>query len=152
MRARGIVCLWYINNCLLCLPTRADALAARTFVESLFLSSGLTNDPYKGEFLNLSLELQDHFGFFISTQGQHCLLKVPDRHCRDIAMCTRDLLCQSARVARRVPSQILRSFMGKVSSISNACDQSWLRLRSLQDIHKLWLPTFTLTRDSLRDL
>jgi hypothetical protein len=32
MRARGIICLWYIDDCLSCLPTRADALAARDLV------------------------------------------------------------------------------------------------------------------------
>lgn len=49
---------------------RADcALAVRDLVESLFVRSGLTRVPDKGEFLNLSLELQDHLGFFISTRG-----------------------------------------------------------------------------------
>ena len=78
MRARGIVCHWYIDNCFLCLPMRADTLAARDLVESLFVRSGLTRAPDKDEFHNLSLELQDHLCFFISAQGQYSLLKVPD--------------------------------------------------------------------------
>ena len=51
---------------------------------------------------------------------------VPDRGCRDIAITAKDLLCRAARHARKVPTELLRSFLSKVLSISTACDQARL--------------------------
>ncbi len=57
-----------------------------------------------------------------------------------------------AKGARRVPSDLLRSFLGKVSSIGGACDQVRFRLRALHDRHELWNPLSILDRAVLRDL
>ncbi len=48
MRARGIRCLWFIDDCLLALPSRPLALLARKTVEDLFVRSDLTRAPDKG--------------------------------------------------------------------------------------------------------
>ena len=152
MRAQGIKCLWFLDDCLLCLPSKADAYAARDFVELMFQRSGLTRAPDKGQFLEPTHQLDDHLGFIISTHGPHGFIKVPARRCVDIAGTTKDLLCRSARDSRRVPSHLLRSFLGKVSSIGAACDQARLRLRSLHNVAELWLPTSVLDRPALRDL
>ena len=152
MRAQGIKCLWFLDDCLLCLPSKADAYAARDFVELMFQRSGLTRAPDKGQFLEPTHQLDDHLGFIISTHGPHGFIKVPARRCVDIAGTAKDLLCRSARDSRRVPSHLLRSFLGKVSSIGAACDQARLRLRSLHNVAELWLPTSVLDRPALRDL
>jgi hypothetical protein len=48
MRARGIRCLWFIDDCLLALPSRPLALIVRKTVEDLFVLSDLTRTPDKG--------------------------------------------------------------------------------------------------------
>ena len=45
MRARGIRCLWFIDDCLLALPSRPLVLLARKTGEDLFVRSGLTWSP-----------------------------------------------------------------------------------------------------------
>ena len=151
MRVRGIRCLWFIDDALIAMPSRAEAVVARDLIEELFLLSGLTRAPDKGQW-EPSQCLHDHLGFVISTASAHGRISVPARRCRDIAACAKDLLCRSARSQRLVPSDLLRSFLGKVSSISAACDQARLRLRSLHDVSELWLPSSRLDRAALRDL
>ncbi len=45
MRARGIRCLWFIDDCPLALPSRPLVLLARKTVEDLFVSNVLTRAP-----------------------------------------------------------------------------------------------------------
>ena len=151
MRSRGIKCLWFIDDALIALPSHSQALAARDLVEDLFRRSGLTRAPDKGVWVPTQC-LPDHLGFSISTAGPHGCIRVPERRCRDIALTAKDLLCRASRNARKVPTELLRSFLGKVSSISAACDQARLRLRSLHDVTQLWLPASVLDRAALRDL
>ena len=137
MRARGIRCLWFIDDCLLALPSRPLALLARKTVEDLFVRSGLTRAPDKGVWVPTQT-LPDHLGVEISTASATGWIKVPHRRCQEISRSARDILCRSATSARRVPSDLLRSFLGKVSSIGVACDQARFRLRALHDRHELW--------------
>ena len=151
MRERGIRCLWFINDCLLALPSRPLALLARKTVEDLFVRSGLTRAPDKGVWVPTQT-LPDHLGVEISTASATVWIKVPHRRCQEIARSAKDILCQSAKGDRRVPSDLLRSFLGKVSSIGGACDQARFRLRVLHDRQELWKPLSILDRATLRDL
>lgn len=151
MRARGIRCLWFIDDCLLALPSRPLAMLARKTVEDLFVRSGLTRAPDKGVWVPTQT-LPDHLGVEISTASATGWIKVPHRRCQEISRSAKDILCRSAKSARRVPSDLLRSFLGKVSSIGVACEQARFRLRSLHDRHELWKPLSTLDRAALRDL
>jgi hypothetical protein len=66
MRARRIRCLWFIDDCLLVLPSRPLALLERKTVEDLFVRSGLTRVPDKGVWVPTQT-LPDHLGVEIST-------------------------------------------------------------------------------------
>jgi hypothetical protein len=151
MRARGIRCLWFIDDALLALPSRPLALLARKTVEDLFVRSGLTRAPDKGVWMPTQT-LPDHLGVEISTPSATGWIKVPKRRCQDISRSAKDILCRSAQITRRVPSDLLRSFLGKVSSIGGACDQARFRLNAFHDRKEMWKPLSTLDRASLRDL
>jgi hypothetical protein len=101
MRARGIRCLWFIDDCLLDLPSRPLALLARKTVEDLFVRSGLTRTPDKGVWVPTQT-LPDHLGVEISTTSATGWIKVPNRRCQEIARSAKDILCQSAKGVRRV--------------------------------------------------
>jgi hypothetical protein len=66
MRTRGIRCLWFIDDCLLALPSRSLAFLTRKTVEDLFVCSGLTRAPDKGSWVTTQT-LPDHLGVDIST-------------------------------------------------------------------------------------
>ena len=78
MRSRGIRCLWFIDDCLLALPSRPLALLARKTVEDLFVRSGLTRAPDKGVWVPTQT-LPDHLGVEISTASATGWIKVPHR-------------------------------------------------------------------------
>jgi hypothetical protein len=80
MRARGIRCLWFIDDCLLALPSRSLALLGRKTVEDLFVRSGLTRAPDKGVWVPTQT-LPDHLGVEISTASAIGWIKVPHRRC-----------------------------------------------------------------------
>jgi hypothetical protein len=147
MRARGIRCLWFIDDCLLALPSWPLALLARKTVEDLFVNSGLTRVPDEGVWVSTQT-LPDHLGVEISTVSDTGWIKVPQLRCQDISRSVKDILCRSAQNARRVPSD-LRSFLDKVSSIGGACDQARFRFHALHDRHELWKPLSTLDRATL---
>jgi hypothetical protein len=110
MRARGIRCLWFIDDALLTLPSRPLALLARKTVEDLFVRSGLTRAPDKGVWVPTQT-LPDHLGVEISTASATGWIKVPQRRCQDISRSTKDILCRSAQITRRVPSDLLRTIV-----------------------------------------
>jgi hypothetical protein len=148
MRARGIRCLRFIDDCLLALPSRPLAMLVRKTVEDLFVCSGLTRTPDKGVWVPTQT-LPDHLGVEISTASATGWIKVPHRRCQESSRSARDILSRSATSARLVPSDLLRSFLGKVSSIGVACDQVRFRLRDLHDRHEMWNPLSTLDRVDL---
>ena len=78
MRARVIRCLWFIDVCLLDLPSRPLALLARKTVEDLFVRSDLTRAPDKGVWVTTQT-LPDHLGVEISTASATGWIKVPQR-------------------------------------------------------------------------
>ena len=86
MRVRGIRCLWFIDDALIAMPSRAEAVVARDLIEELFLLSDVTRAPDKGQW-EPSQCLHDHLGFVISTASAHGRISVPARRCRDIAAC-----------------------------------------------------------------
>jgi hypothetical protein len=108
--------LWFIDNTLIAMQSRAEAVVARDLIEELFLLICLTRAPDKGQW-EPSQCLHDHLGFMISTTSDHGRISVPARRCRDIAAFAKDLLCSSDHSQRLVPSDLLWSFLGKVSSI-----------------------------------
>jgi hypothetical protein len=79
--------------------------------------------------------LPDHLGVEISTASATCWINVSHRRCQEISRSVKDILYRSVTSARRVPSDLLRSFLGKVSSIGVTCDQARFRLRTLHDRH-----------------
>jgi hypothetical protein len=95
MRARGIRCLWFIDDCLLALPSRPLAILARKTVEDLFVRSGLTRAPDKGVWVPTQT-LPDHLGVEISTVSDTGWIKVPHRRCQEISRSVKDILCRSA--------------------------------------------------------
>lgn len=151
MRQAGIRCLWFIDDALCALPSRAAALAARDLIEEMFCRSGLTKAPDKGVWEPTQV-LPDHLGFEIATASARGHLKVPARRCEDIQAAAQRLIHHSARHRRRVCSETLRRFIGKASSVSAACDQTRFRLRALHDVAELWASESTLSRAALRDL
>ena len=151
MRRAGIKCLWFLDDALCALPSRAAALAARELIEEMFLRSGLTKAPGKGVWEPTQV-LPDHLGFEISTATTRGHLKVPHRRCQDITESATRLLHIAARCRRQVDSDLFRRFIGKASSVSAACDQARFRLRALHDAAELWRPRSTLSRPALRDL
>lgn len=151
LRRHGIRTLLFIDDALCALPSKAAALQARDFIELMFVRSGLTRAPDKGVWTP-TRNLPDHLGFDIDTSGLRGQLKVPERRCRDVRLVAKDLLCRAARNSRRVPTDLLRSFTGKVSSVVAACAQARFRSRSLFDACEEWNPVSTLDRQALRDL
>ena len=151
MRAANIKCLWFLDDCLLALPSKARALQARDFVEQLLLRSGFQKAPDKGQWAPAQ-SLPDHLGYHIDTRGPRGLIRVPVRRCIDISSAAKDLLCRASRDARRVPTQLLRRFIGKAASVAYAVRQARLWLRSLHDICELFRPCSRLDRAALRDL
>ena len=151
MRRAGIACLWFLDDCLCALSTRAQALQARDFIEDMFRRSGLTKAPDKGVW-EPTRTLPDHLGYEISTAGPRGSLKVPARRCREICAAATNLLCRAAHNARRVSTDLLRSFIGKAASVTAACAQARFRLRNLHDVTELWLAQSKLHRAALRDL
>ncbi len=151
MRRVGIACLWFLDDCLCALSSRAKALQARDFIEDMFRRSGLTKAPDKGVW-EPTRTLPDHLGYEISTGSQRGSLKVPARRCREICTAAKNLLCRAANNARRVSTDLLRSFVGKAASVTAACAQARFRLRSIHDVTELWLAQSTLHRAALRDL
>lgn len=151
MRSAGIRCLWFVDDALLALPSRAAAFVARSIVEDMFLRSGLSKAPDKGVWIPTQC-LPDHLGFEISTAGPHGSLKVPVRRCLDLSRSAKDLLCRAGRDTRFVPSDLLRTFIGKAASIVAACSQARFRLRSLHDVAELWSARSRLDRAATRDL
>ena len=151
MRARGIRCLWFVDDALIALPTRAAACAARDLIEDLLKSSGLTRAPDKGCWEPTRC-LPEHLGFEISTQDLPGSIKVPARRATEIAALARDLLCRASRDARRVSTEVLRSFLGKASSLTEGCPMARFHLRTLHDVHNQWAFTSRLDRAALRDL
>ena len=151
MRKAGIRCLWFIDDALLALPSKARALEARDFIEELLRRSGFTKAPDKGQWVPARF-LPDHLGYEISTAGPHGLLRVPARRCTDISAAARDLLCRAARDARRVPTELLRRFIGKAASVIYAVRQARFWLRSLHDVCELYRGQSRLDRAALRDL
>jgi len=151
LRRHGIRTLLFIDDALCALPSKADALRARDFIEQMFVRSGLTRASDKGVWTP-TRHLPDHLGFDIDTSGLTGQLKVPERRCRDVRTLAKDLLCRAARNSRKVSTDMLRSFTGKVSSFVAACSQARFRSRSLFDVCEEWNPTSTLDRQALRDL
>jgi len=151
LRRHGIRTLLFIDDVLCALPSKADAFRARDFIEQMFVRSGLTRAPDKGVWIP-TRHLPDHLGFDIDTSGLRGQLRVPERRCRDVRMLAKDLLCRAARNTRKVSTDMLRSFTGKVSSVVAACSQARFRSRSLFDVCEEWNPTSTLDRQALRDL
>jgi hypothetical protein len=151
MRKAGIKCLWFLDDCLCALPSRARALEARDFIEALLERSGFRKAPDKGVWEPTQI-LPDHLGYEIDTRGDHGLLRVPERRCRDISIAAKDLLCRAARNSRRVPTEDLRVFIGKAASVSHAVSLARFWLRSLHDVCELFLPASRLDRAALRDL
>ena len=88
------------------LPSRPLALLARKTVEDLFVRSGLTRAPDKGVWVPTQT-LPDHLGVEITTASATGWIKVPHRRCQELARSAKDILCQSAKGARRVPSDLL---------------------------------------------
>jgi hypothetical protein len=96
MRARGILCLWFIDDCLLDLPSRPLALLARKTVEDLFVRSVLTRAPDKGVWVPTQT-LPDHLGMEICFNSVRQRLgqgppTVMPRHFE----ISKDILCRSA--------------------------------------------------------
>ena len=152
MRSKGFKCLWFLDDCLVALPTRAQAMRARAAIEDLLERSGFTRAVDKGCFAVATQILPDHLGFEISTIGPRGGLRVPQRRCQDIARAARDLLCRAARDKRRVPTELLRTFLGRATSVIAAVDMARFWLRSLHDVTELFRETSTLDRAALRDL
>ena len=150
MRARGIRCLWFIDDCLVALPTRAQAIRARAVIEEMLAGAGFTKAPDKGVWEPCQ-ELPDHLGYTISTLG-HGRLRVPQRRCLSIANAAKDLLCRAKRDARRVPTELLLTFIGRAASVTQAVRQARLWLRSLHDACELFRAHSKLDRAALRDL
>ena len=109
MRSRGLRCLWFIDDALIVVPSHAQALAAHDLVKELFRRICLTRATDKGVWVPTQC-LPHHLGFSICTTGPHGRLSVPERRCRNIAASAKDLPCRAARNARKVPTDLLRSF------------------------------------------
>jgi hypothetical protein len=62
------------------------------------------------------------------------------------------LLYHSIDHSRQVSSEELRVFVGKVISVSAACDQARFRLRGIHDVLEQWRLRSTLSWDAQRDL
>ena len=152
MRRKGFKCLWFLDDCLVALPTRGQAMRARAEIETLLERSGFTRAVDKGCFAVATQILPDHLGFEISTEGPRGCLRVPARRCRDISIGAKDLLCRAARHKRRVPTELLRAFLGRATSVIAAVDKARFWLRSLHDVTELFSETSTLDRAALRDL
>ena len=125
--------------------------AARDLIEDLLTRSGLTRAPDKGCWVPTRC-LPEHLGFEISTQGSLGSIKVPPRRACEIAALARDLLCRASRDARRVSTELLRSFLGKASSLTEGCPMARFHLRTIHDVHNHWAFTSRLDRAALRDL
>jgi hypothetical protein len=150
MRARGIRCLWFLDDCLVSLPTRAQAIRARAVIEEMLASAGFAKAPDKGVW-EPTQQLPDHLGYTISTQGRG-ELRVPQRRCTSISSAAKDLLCRAKRDARRVPTELLQTFIGRAASVTQAVRQARFWIRSLHDVCELFAATSTLDRAALRDL
>ena len=150
MRAAGLRCLWFLDDCLVALPSRPQALRARRFIEDLLARSGFHKAPDKGVW-EPTQTLPDHLGYEISTIGRGGL-KVPPRRCKDIHIAAKDLLCRAKRDRRRVSTELLQVFIGKAASVVQAVRLARFWLRSLHDVCELFRPTSTLDRAALRDL
>ena len=151
MRSRGMRCLWFLDDALIALPSKAAAHAARDLIEELLANSGLTRAPDKGIW-EPTRTLPDHLGFEISTSGSHGHIKVPPRRALEVAALAKDLLCRATRDARRVSTDILCTFIGKASSLTDGCDLARFHLRSLHDAHDRWAFKSRLDRAATRDL
>ena len=151
LRKQGIRCLFFVDDALCALPSKADALRTRAIIEDMFAKSGLQRAPDKGVWVPTQT-LPDHLGFEISTAPRQGHLRVPARRCTDITRAAKDLLARSARNARRVSSDLLRSFIGKAASVKDGCAQTGLRTRALHDVCDPWLALSKLDRAAIRDL
>ena len=151
LRKHGIRCLFFVDDALCALPSKAEALRTRALIEEMFLRSGLQRAPDKGVWVPTQT-LPDHLGFEISTASRQGHLKVPQRRCQDITKAAKDLLARSSRNARRVSSDLLRSFLGKAASVKDGCSQTGLRTRALHDACEQWTALSKLDRAALRDL
>ena len=151
LRRHGIRTLLFIDDALCALPSKADTLRDRDFIEQMFVRSGLTWAPDKGVWTP-TRHLPNHLGFDINTSGLRGQLEVPERRCRNVRTLAKDLLCRATRNSRKVSTDMLRSFTGKVSSVVAACSQARFRSRSLFDVSEEWNPTSTLDCQALRDL
>jgi hypothetical protein len=60
MRSKGFKCQWFLDNCLVALPTRGQAMLARTAIEDLLECSGFTRAVDKGCFAVATQVLPDH--------------------------------------------------------------------------------------------
>jgi hypothetical protein len=150
MRARGIHCIWFIDDCLLALSSRSLALLARKTVEDLFMHSGVTRAP-EGYLVAHRLSQITWVWRFQQRQSP-AGSRSPNgdvKRFRDqsrtscVGPYRKDQTCSIGS-----PTIIPR----KVSSIGGACNQGLLRLRDLHDRHDLWKPLSTLDRATLRDL
>ena len=150
LRHAGLRILVFVDDLLIALATRSEALRAKVIIEATFIASGLTRAPNKSQF-EPTQTLKDHLGFQICSKGMG-LLTVPERRCYHLRNLSRSLLCQSARSKRRVPSAELRQITGTTVSYMDAVPQARLRLRFLFDAQEEWALTSTLSRASLRDL
>ena len=103
LRKHGIRCLFFVDDTLCALPSKAEALRTRSLIEEMFLRSGLQRAPDKGVWVPTQT-LPDHLGFEISTASRQGHLRVPQRRCQDITKAAKDLLARSSRNARRVSS------------------------------------------------
>ena len=151
MRRRGIRCLWFVDDALIAMPSQAEARAVRDLIEELLANSGLSRAPDKGCWTP-TRTLPCHLGFEVSTLGKHGHLKVPPHRASEIAALARDLLCRASRDARRVSTQVLRTFLGKASSLTEGCDMARFHLRGLHDAHDQWAFKSKLDRAAQRDL
>ena len=151
LRRLGVRCLFFVDDALCALPSRAEALRTRALIEEMFARSGLQRAPDKGVW-EPTQTLPDHLGFEISTATRQGHLRVPPRRCKDITRAAKDLMARSARNARRVSSDLLRSFLGKASSVKDGCSQTGLRTRALHDVCEQWTGLSKLDRAALRDL
>ena len=150
MRAHGLRCLWFLDDCLVAMSSRPEALRARRFVEDLLARSGFHKAPDKGIWEPVQT-LPDHLGYEISTVGRGCL-KVPPRRCRDIHVAAKDLLCRAKRNRRVVSTELLQVFIGKAASVVQAVRLARFWLRSIHDVCELFRATSKLDRAALRDL
>jgi hypothetical protein len=150
LRRAGMTVFVFVDDFLIALDSQEEAQRAKVIVEEIFLASGLTRAPSKGQW-EPSQTLVDHLGYEICSIGKG-LISLPERRCRHVRSLAKSLLCESARNKRRVPSDLLRRFTGTAISSCEAVSQARFRLRSLFDDQQQWLPFSTLSRAALRDL